>query len=255
MADKKIIEANKRLEILISSLAGERKVGNSTKFSFNGVVGEANARYDTFSSTLAKVIKENEGKALPMDVEISEHDYNGTTYTDRIIKQVYLNGQPVNQKPSVAYSGAPRGYSGDSPETRQSIEKQVALKVASEISGEKTDVKEVIARAQAFYNWLRENKVDATMTITPKGAKVEVLAPVELFPDEPNVDIDAIYQLMADAKWREATVKSWCATNVKTAASGAPLNSALEFPAYIGSFSRQGIDKLIKALEGRKVGQ
>jgi len=49
VADKKIIEANKRLEILISSLAGERKVGNSTKFSFNGVVGEANARYDTFS--------------------------------------------------------------------------------------------------------------------------------------------------------------------------------------------------------------
>ena len=251
MADKKIIEANKRMEILISSMAGEKKVGNSTKFSFNGVVGETNARYDTFNPLLAKVIKENEGKTLPMDVEISQHDWGEPpmTYTDRIIKQIYVNGQPVNQKPSVAYSGASRGYSGNDLETRQSIEKQVALKVASEISGEKADVKEIIARAQAFYNWLRENKVDATMTITAKEAKVEVLAPEVLFPEEVSVDIDAIYQLMADAKWRESTVKSWCATNIK----GKPLNPALDFKVYISSLPREGLEKLIKVLEGKKV--
>ena len=65
-----------------------------------------------------------------------------------------------------------------------------------------------------------------------------------------SVDIDALYQLMADAKWRESTVKSWCATNIKTAT---PLNPALDFPVYISSLPKQGIEKLIKVLEGKKV--
>lgn len=100
--------------------------------------------YFTFSKSLFEKVLA--GASIDADVETSTREYDGNTYTDRKVSQIYEGGQPVAQHGTGAGSGGQRAW-GKSPETlalehknemeieiltHGSIEKQVAVKELGE---------------------------------------------------------------------------------------------------------------------------
>lgn len=238
--DKKILEKSKRMDILISSMAGEKKVGNTTKVTFNGIVDGVNLKYDTFNPNLAKTIRENEGKTLPMDVEISEHIWSGVTYTDRVIQQIYVDGQPIQQRGAVSQRSASGGYREDSPETRASIEAQTAYNGVVQMMVAKVAPKELENTAILWAT----SKLAQGHEATPPEKRTLVDEALAMGAER-LVDFDSLYQMMNDAKWKASTVKSWCLTKFKLK----PESMEQDFEAFINSLTKEQVETLIKQLQ------
>ena len=83
--------------------------------------------YFTFKKDLFGVIRQNKDKTIEVDVDVSEREYQGNTFVDRKVSQVYIEGQPIVTKDREGWS------SSRSPEERAAIAAQVAVKAVTEL--------------------------------------------------------------------------------------------------------------------------
>ena len=118
-----------RIKLAVTQVKEVQKIGDkgAEKLAFKAIDSEHKELfYFTFAKSLFLAIKDNVGKEIEADVETTNREVNGNTYTDRKVTQIYVRGE------AVATKGQPpkQGFQvyRDSPEARASIESQVAFK-------------------------------------------------------------------------------------------------------------------------------
>ena len=104
-------------------------------------------KYGTFSKTLASHIKV--GAELDVEVEESKRDYQGNTYIDRRIKDIFENGQSVKGQQKQW------GYRGKSPDELDLSARSYALAYAKdEENAGMIKHEDVLPTAEIYYKWL-----------------------------------------------------------------------------------------------------
>lgn len=113
-------------EIKIKSAQEPKEFGSrgSKKLIF---FGEDKKKYEVYDSALFQYIVPN--TTIKADVAVSSRDYEGTTYEDRKVTQVYVEDKPVLQK---AQKQGWQSRAAD-PVERASIEAQQAAKFTAEL--------------------------------------------------------------------------------------------------------------------------
>jgi hypothetical protein len=182
------LESKVKLNIVAVSEPKEVGTKGAKKLTFKGIAPDGKEYlYQTFSTRLFDHIKPT--AVIEADVDISTHEYDGNTYTDRKVVQIYLNGQPVME---AKQSGGVRGNYGGKPSMspeqwaekdrieRRSIERQVSVKVAAELhipmGGCAVNV--LLADAEKIYQWISGNtsladfdfKLSSTKPANPQSA-------------------------------------------------------------------------------------
>ena len=129
MAERKTITVIQIKDVVKVGDKGIEKL----QFKARNEAGEE-AWYFTFRPTLFDAIHNSQNSPIEIDVDVTTREYEGNTYTDRKVSQVYINGEPVAQTKG-------RGNYGKSPEDRAQIALQIAAKITAElwIAGKLTD--------------------------------------------------------------------------------------------------------------------
>lgn len=150
--------AQQRIKLSVIEVKDPQEIGDkgAKKLVFKARNPEGKElQYFTFNQKLfPHIMKDTE---LDADVDTSNREYNGETYTDRKIVQVYVGNEPVTGKPG-------GGWKGKSPEEleneryrNRSIEAQTCLKEAVVYIGEADASKEqVVEVARYFLSFLDE---------------------------------------------------------------------------------------------------
>ncbi len=117
-----------RLILKVTEVSEPKEFGNkgSKKLVFKAKNPEGKElSYLTYRTTLFESIKV--GAEIDAEVEIKTREYEGNTYTDRQVSQIFVDGQPLG--------GQKKQWQGrtDNPEQRQSIEMQTAAKIGGEL--------------------------------------------------------------------------------------------------------------------------
>lgn len=148
MADEKKTE---RRNLTITHVEEVKKVGDRQipKLPFKAKDGDTELAYFTFRSSLFEAIKV--GQTINADVETSSRVYDGNTYTDRRVVQVYIDGQPIGGK-------GQQGYRGKSPEELEQSARSQVLSYAKDLAvADKIPVGEITKQADIFYAWVKQN--------------------------------------------------------------------------------------------------
>ena len=128
-------EGEKKRGILeITKVEARQEVGEkkAVKLAFTAKPDgqESILKFFTFRKTLMDSIEQAVGKKLDCEWEAKSREYDGNTYTDRNVQQIYISGQPIGQPRSDGGGGGGRGFYGKPPEQvaaeRASIESQTA---------------------------------------------------------------------------------------------------------------------------------
>ena len=150
------------------------------KLIFRANDGQHDLKYITFRSSLFEHIKVDAN--LEVDLEVTTREYEGETYTDRKVMEIYLDGKPVGGEAK----GGGRQW-GRSAEELASIERQVAVKEVGECfrMGKLGDDHPLVAiYLKCLTGWLGvEYKVEKEKTKPPgesasKEAKAEWTSPI-----------------------------------------------------------------------------
>lgn len=234
----------KRTTLEVTEVKERQPVGEkgAVKLEFKAKVDDKELKFFTFSSRLFEAI---EAKGIiEADVITTTRegtgDYEGTTFTDRKVTQIYKDGQPISQKAFSRYQ--------ESPERIASIEAQKRADIIAQLwmAGKLKDDDPLVIQMR---DWLStspskgEGKAE-TKRLTPKpiaSTKVfqkstEVTKPTtptktqieqaerdseELFPEggtkglsaEPpspgGIDMDWLDESLKKLKWTQATFKTW----------------------------------------------
>jgi len=112
-----------RIKLKIIEVGEPKSIGEkgAKKLTFKANDGTRDATYFTFRISLFDAIKA--GATLEVEAEITEREYEGNTYIDRKVNEIYIDGQAISTK---AKQG--RGQWGKSIEERTEIAAQVAAK-------------------------------------------------------------------------------------------------------------------------------
>jgi len=167
-----------RKNLTITQVEEIKKVGKNQipKLPFKAKEGDTELLYFTFKGNLFEFIKE--GQIINADVETSNRDWEGTTYTDRRVVQIYIDGQPIAQK---------RGdfYRGKSPEELEQSARVMTLSYAKDLAvADKIPVVEIINQAEVFYNWVKKNsKAPEIKPEVKPPTQVKTPAPEEKAPE------------------------------------------------------------------------
>jgi len=163
---------DKRMKLEVLELKeiqkGQRKDGKGEwqKLSFKAKDGDGEHWFDSFSTRLFPNIVV--GNTIEADVNISQREYDGNTYTDRKVTQIYVDGQPVGQK-----SGG--GWRGKSPEELELSRKSYALSYAKDLCvADKIKLMDITKQAQVFERWMAD---DARTTVEPTSTAVKPTVP------------------------------------------------------------------------------
>lgn len=157
-----------RKNLTITQVNEIQKVGNKQipKLSFRARENdnELAGMYFTFKSSLFELIKE--GQTITADVETSTREWEGNTYTDRKITQVYVDGQPVSGKSQ---------YRGKSPEELEQQARLMILAYAKDLAvADKIPLNDITKTADWFYTWLTVNDKVASPAMTPHSESSEL---------------------------------------------------------------------------------
>jgi len=150
MADEKKTE---RKNLTITHVEEIKKVGEKQipKLPFKAKDGDTELVYFTFRSSLFDAIKV--GQTINADVETSTRVWDGQTYTDRRVVQVYIDGQPIGGK-------GQQGYRGRSPEELEQTARTMSLSYAKDLAvADKIPVGEITKQADVFYAWVKKTEV------------------------------------------------------------------------------------------------
>jgi len=149
MADEKKIE---RKNLTITHVEEIKKVGDKQipKLPFKAKDGDTELTYFTFRSSLFEAIKV--GQTINVDVETSTRVWDGQTYTDRRVVQIYVDGQPIGGK-------GQQGYRGKSPEELEQTARTMSLSYAKDLAvADKIPVGEITKQADVFYAWVKKTE-------------------------------------------------------------------------------------------------
>lgn len=143
-----------RIKLIVTEVKEVQKVGEKQipKLNFKAKDPEGKEhQYFSFRTSLFELIKSN--AELDAEVDITTREYDGTTYTDRKITQIYVDGQPV---------GGQKKPWGKSPEMilveLDARAKNTSLMSACELAKvDKIDIKTITKTAQEFYEWLKDD--------------------------------------------------------------------------------------------------
>jgi len=152
-----------RKTLTITQVEEVKKVGDKQipKLTFRAKDGENELTYFTFKSSLFDFIKT--GNTISADIDVATRDYQGNTYTDRRVVQVYQDGQPISQK----------GYRGKSPEELELSARAYALSYAKDLAVAGTiKLGDITNLADDFYAWLK--KIDKPVEEPEKPEVVTV---------------------------------------------------------------------------------
>lgn len=161
---------DKRMTLAVTEVKERQPIGEKgavkLNFKAKGEDGDKEFWYFTFSQRLFETIEQGKGRELECDVNISTREWDGNTYIDRKVTQIYIEGQPVGGR-------RPGGYQ-ESPETRASIERMskmgrsTELWIAGKFDGNSPEVKKL-------RGWIMEDDapVVAPKVETPKAEKAK----------------------------------------------------------------------------------
>ncbi len=119
-----------KLTLSITEVSEPKEVGQkgAKKLAFKAKTADGKElSYFTFTTKFFPIIQAK--GELDGDVETSQREYDGNTYTDRKLVEVYKDGQPVGGEKK---GWQPRGGK-DSPEKRASIEAQKAVEIGANL--------------------------------------------------------------------------------------------------------------------------
>jgi len=281
---KNIIEKSKRMNIHVEEVLEEKQVGRggAVKLEFRGTAQEegytSSFKYASFIKSIFPFIRECSGGIIVCDVEISEHEYDGQMYQDRLLLQAYKDGQPLRQKDSGGGSSGGSGgrtWQPDPPEKIASIEAQTIFNGVTEalvakvvtLNSDLGEMWQAWAKqgfeiSQRFRNAPAPQQPKAepkTLVETAKEMGAEEITPEEIDWETSEVktngvkiDEQALKEAMTEAKWAASTVKSWCKSTIKTDANGQPLNTTLELMPFLKTMNSDSVDKLFKMMESKR---
>jgi len=148
---------SERKNLTIIEVKPIKKIGDKQipKLSFRASDGERELEYHTFRSSLFDAVKA--GEAIDADIEIKTREWEGETYTDRRVVQIYVDGQPLGGKKSGQF------YRGKSPEELELSARAYALSYSKDLAvAERIDLDQIVLYAEDFYNWLKGDKSDTS---------------------------------------------------------------------------------------------
>jgi hypothetical protein len=159
---------SERKTLTITQIEEVKKVGDKQipKLSFKAKDGDKELTYFTFKTSLFELIKQSQ--IINADIETSTREWEGQTYTDRRIVQIYVDGQPVSQK-------GQQSYRGKSPEELEQSARSQCCSYAKDCAIAKLiPVEGITELAEIFYNWVKNNDNKSTPAepigkiVTPK---------------------------------------------------------------------------------------
>jgi Rieske Fe-S protein len=113
-----------RTKLTVTEIGETKPIGKATKHTFKANDGTNTFQYFTFSEKIAgSIIVDAE---IDVDIEVSSREWQGNTYTDRKVTQIYIDGEAVVKKWEGG-GGSGGGSFAQFMITRKSIERQNAL--------------------------------------------------------------------------------------------------------------------------------
>ena len=146
-----------RKTLTITSVEGIKKVGDRQvpKLSFKARDGDKELSFFSFRQSLFEAIKS--GETITADVDIKTREYEGNTYTDRAVVQIYKGGQPVAVKAGFC--------SSKNPEELDRAAKSMCLAYANDLAvANLIPVAQILVHAQTFYEWVKGSSTTAIVT-------------------------------------------------------------------------------------------
>lgn len=204
---------SKRMKLKITEVGTKKQVGQATKTPFKATDGEREYQYFTFSNRLAEHLKVD--TEIDCDIEVSSREYDGNTYIDRKLVQIYENNEPVIKK---------SGYSERSKESfaefhlrQKSIERQNALTNAvtfwTKTNTGEISTQQILYTAEDFFLWTSQGLIP---TSTQKA--VEPLPSLPQSVTEASVKTPEDYKksvndLCQKLKWKTSNFKAFLEAN------------------------------------------
>ncbi len=200
---------SKRMKLKITEVGAKKQVGQATKTPFKASDSEREFQYFTFSNKLAEYLKVD--TEIDCDIEVSSREYEGNTYIDRKLVQVYENNEPVIKK---------SGYSERSKESfaefhlkQKSIERQNALTNAVTFWAIYTEksINDILDTAEHFVGWTADG-IKPTTKVTPAAPQQSTEASVKTEEDYKK----SVNSLCQKLKWKTANFKVFLEANKNT---------------------------------------
>jgi len=196
-----------RKTLTITSVEGIKKVGDRQvpKLSFKAKDGDKELSFFTFRQSLFDAIKS--GETIIADVDIRAREYNGNTYTDRAVVQIYKDGQPVAIKAGFR--------SSKSPEELDQSAKTMCLAYAKDLAvANLVSLGEILTVAQQFYDWVKgngkeqrpEQKPEATAQSPgnmPTGLKVQNITELKALLARHKIGTAEAYEILSIKSFSE----------------------------------------------------
>ena len=157
----------KRMKLEVTEVKERQPVGDrgAVKLEFKAKVDDKEWKFFTFSTRLFETI---EAKGI-IDADVitsireGTGNFEGTTFTDRKVTQIYKDGQPVAV-------GGGRQYSKSAEEIELS-RRSFALSYSKDIAVAKLiEVKDILTTAEVYYRWLSQGTISVALKTTAKVA-------------------------------------------------------------------------------------
>lgn len=185
----------KRMKLEILEVKERQSVGEkgAIKLTFKAKGDDGEHWYYTFRSSLFETIEGGQGKTFEVDIEVKETEQWGT---QRDIKQIYVEGQPVGGKKQGGWQ--PRGKS---PEELELSRRSFALSYAKDLAVAKLiEVNDVLTTAEVYYRWLGAFTASIALKTTPKDAVKKTTTAVKSTTQETDIPAPNIEQAEHDSK-------------------------------------------------------
>jgi len=163
-----------RMKLEILEVKERQPIGDrgAVKLEFKAKVDDKELKFFTFSTRLFEAIEASKGQILEADIVTSTREgtgnFEGTTFTDRKVTQIYKDGQPVAV-------GGGRQY-GKSAEEIELSRRSYALSYAKDMAIAKLiEVKDILTTAEVYYRWLSEGTI--SIALKTLEAKAELRKP------------------------------------------------------------------------------
>jgi len=194
MAETKTAET-KRIKLKVIEVKDRQPIGDkgAIKLAFKAKADDEEHWYYTFRSSLFETIEEGQGETLEADVEIKETEQWGT---QRDVKQIYVEGQPVGGKKQGGWQ--PRGKS---PEELELSRRSFALSYSKDLAvADKIKVNDVLTTAENYYRWLGEETISIALKTTPKNAVKKTTTAVKSTAQKTDTPAPNIEQAERDSR-------------------------------------------------------
>lgn len=224
-----------RMKLKVTDVKEPQPIGDkgATKLSFKAKNGDGkDLQYFTFAKRLFESITKD--AEIEVDVDVTTRETDSGSFVDRKVTEVYVDGKAIGQTPKTGY------VRQDSPEQRESIEAQVAVKTILAVTNDTSDYfKTVYLKALAWC----ESRLDRVNPVLSKAPEKPGTEKAKEAPEKVG-EGDSIKELL---QWvMEKKKKGW--TNPATAHTW--IVNVCKIPAERIESDPEGVKKEIAELQG-----